>query len=287
MSSTREKEPAGDERIIPRYSPQVRTGNWVEDLYRETEDSQTYSDMKKRGETNLQKLEQTQSNLLSPVTLPGPSFEVKFGDAVQICIPGFRPMTGSNISDEVLALSLHVPSSELDKHQKLYDGVGVTIAHNCGPAVRNCFKVEPVRELPSGQFKYETEFYLKTAGDDNLLLCAFPPCAGSVEENSDSGLKLGLMLDNNRMPRHYCRWKIEHIYPQLRSFSLSTPVPTNKQVYIIHSFTNQYLTGMKNIVSTTFGNELEVRVKKRNVHNLLDFNESVNWLLCTKSNYKQ
>lgn len=267
---------SSDNRILPRYSNNVRIGNWVEDLHRENEDTLAYQKTKQKGETHCQKQDKIFRNLLKPIHITGPSFAIQFGDTVQLRVPGFRPTTGSKVTDEVMTLSLHMPEHVTNKHQDLYEDVVITAAHSFEHVVRNCFMVLSVKDATSSQLNYGDEFYLKAISGNDLLLCALPANIGSFEDG------LCLLQRKPSAPLQYCRWKAEHFESHLRALTSTHPVPANKQLKIKHCFTNRYLAAIPNVIMTSFGNELEVRLVTPKNQGSAVTGERINWMFGTK-----
>lgn len=301
-SKFKESEKISEHKIVSRYRPEVKVGNWVEDLYRQDEDNSIWQAKERNEELYSQRVEKVCKNLLQPINITGPSFEVKHNDTVQLFVPGLRPATGEDFLNEILALSMNVPGDKINLYQTLYEGVQFTVANSEEPVLRNCFKIVPVEKKKSSFLKYNEEFYLQTCEDTTLLLCPQPIVVESLAEKSNEGLKLCLSRQNlvtpgnasakqntvpcenfPSIPLNCCRWKIVHIYPDFRYFTAGHPVPTNKQLNIIHSFTNLYLTVTKNTVTTMFGNELEPRVIKYfKSRRTPVVNERSAWMVCTK-----
>ncbi|XP_012674150.1 cilia- and flagella-associated protein 161 [Clupea harengus] len=246
------------------YSPNVRVGNWIEDLVLKEDMLKDFLEQKGRGELTLQKVGTLRDNIMKSVELSVTLGMVRFGDTVMLVNPGREepdqrdPCALSILTD---ISNIRPPPQQTD-NQSLQAPCLVGGARSLQPCVRNAFVIDSVDGTPKGDMLlYDQSFCLRTtAGYAGGLYLAsdvksFQKCAPKSRLQ-----EVNLVEELNFL----CHWKLKYIDPQERLEHEGFPVSANSRVLISHCKTNQCLSLMENhILWTPFGKEYEITAQTR------------------------
>ncbi|KAG5274080.1 hypothetical protein AALO_G00158940 [Alosa alosa] len=263
------------------YSPNVRVGNWIEDLVLKEDMLKDFLEQKDKGDLTLQKIGKLRDNIMKSVELSVAQGSVRFGDTVMLVNTG---RTGPDPRDPC-ALSIITDIGNIrarpqqTDNQSLQAPCSVSGAQSLQPCVRNAFIIDSVDGTAKGEtLRYDQSFCLRTtAGHAGGLYLAsdvksFQKCAQKSRLQEVSLVEELSFL---------CHWKLKYLNPQERLEQEGFPVSANSKVLISHCKTNQCLALMdKHILWTPYGKEYEITA-----HTLLDSHkfeqDSNHWIFTT------
>ncbi|KAM3870608.1 cilia- and flagella-associated protein 161 [Diretmus argenteus] len=260
---------------VRTYRPNVRVGNWNEDLRLEEEALKDFLEKKERGELTVQKISSLKQNILRQVNLSvSTDGRLHFGDVVMLVNVG-----GPN--RECSAISINADVSSLSKAPDvvIQAPCEISAGRSVQPCTRTAFIITSVDGSTEGStLHYEQSFALKTTSGfaSGLYL------GSDLRTFQKSAKKSRLQEVNlNEDGSFLSWWKIVHFDPQERLEHEGLPVPANVKVLIIHCKTNQALAVLGDqVLWTTYGNEYEVAA-----HTFLDSHKAEHdnnhWILST------
>ncbi|XP_063052014.1 cilia- and flagella-associated protein 161 [Engraulis encrasicolus] len=268
---------------VRTYSPNVRVGNWLEDIVLKEDMLKEFLEQKDRGELTLQRIGTLRDNILKPVELSVARGSVRFGDTVML-LNAVASGPGPDSHQDLHCLSIIAdikPQTrpQPDNNQSLPAPCYVSAAKSLQPCVRNAFTIDSVDGTVKGEeLRYGQSFYLRTtagyAGELYLASDAksFQKCARK------SRLQEVSLVEE---PSFLCHWTVKLLDPKRRQEQCGTPVPANTKVLISHCKTNQCLALLSNhVLWTPYGKEYEVTA-----HTLLDSHKAEqpgnHWLMAT------
>ena len=233
---------------VRTYNPNVRVGNWNEDLCLEEDLLKDFIDKKEKGELLIYKSHNLSSKILQNVELSNWSDGyLRFGDTVCLYHPENEVNLVINLSD-----------SRLHEDEVVKAPCGVSASKILQPCFRNAFVITSAdgSDKP-GDFL--------TFGK-HIVLSTLPGIGGELKLCSDRAtfMKSAKKSRYNdcflvSSVSYLCHWQILHNDPQQRLESEGMPVPMNQKVNINHCKTNERLATMSDISGRTpFGWENEV-----------------------------
>uniref|UniRef100_A0A8C7FR82 Cilia and flagella associated protein 161 n=1 Tax=Oncorhynchus kisutch TaxID=8019 RepID=A0A8C7FR82_ONCKI len=246
---------------VRTYRPDVRVGNWREDVTLEEDTLKDFLDRKERGELMVQKTGFLKQNILKQVSLSvSVGGAVCFGDVVMLV---------NVCGDNSCSVSIYADLTNL--------GEGPCPGtHTCFLTLRCVSSVDGSAE--GEPLRYNQSFALRTTSGfaGGLYLTSdhktFQKCA------KKSRLQEVIM---EHQANFLSWWKVLHNDPHERLEHEGLPVPANSKVLISHCKTNQALAVLgQHILWTPYGKEYEVTA-----HTFLDSHKAErdinHWLLVT------
>ncbi|XP_037823448.1 cilia- and flagella-associated protein 161 [Lucilia sericata] len=261
-----------------RYRPNVRLGNWFEDICLEQDKLRVFKDLRDRGELLVEKTRRLFDNFHKEIVLEAPKENVRFGAVVQL-MPYNMQICEYDNSDVHPALSVVINERVVRRSQNINDECELTIAPSVKPCVRNSFRIvsSDEKERTNELLKYGQHFRLECVetSADPLLLYSAQKSADlnsmisttfSSRKYGELNLKLGLCLKRNcgpgkLIPSAYTNWFCQHVDPTQRFETDGTPLPSNKPLVITHAATNRNLAAENVVIQTLFGTEFLVSVQ--------------------------
>lgn len=233
---------------VRTYNPNVRVGNWNEDLCLEEDLLKDFIDKKEKGELMIYKAHNLSSKILQPVELCKPKDGLlRFGDTV--CL--YHPANEEN-------LVINMSDSCLHEDETVSGPCGVSASKILQPCYRNAFVITTCdgKEQPGDYLTFGAHFLLST----------LPGIGGELKLISDRAtfMKSAKKSRYNDVcltgaASYLCHWQVLHNDPQQRLESEGMPVPANQKVNINHCKTNERLGVMSDYkCRTPFGWEHEV-----------------------------
>ncbi|KAM9352374.1 cilia- and flagella-associated protein 161 [Symphorus nematophorus] len=260
---------------VRTYRPNVRIGNWNEDLRLEEDAMREYQEKRERGELVDQRVDFLKQNMLRPVNLAVTNDgRLHFGDVVMLVNTG-----GENRECSAVSINADINSFTKSLSPAIQAPCGVSAGRGIQACTRTAFIITSVDGSPEGStLHFEQSFALKTTSGfaGGLYLMSdrqsFQKCAKKSRLQ-----EVNLDGDNSFLSW----WKIVHFDPQERLEYEGQPVPANVKVLIIHCKTNQALAVLGDqVLWTSYGKEYEVTA-----HTFLDSHkaekDSNHWILCT------
>ncbi|KAM4618258.1 cilia- and flagella-associated protein 161 [Polymixia lowei] len=256
------------------YRPNVRVGNWNEDICLEEDALKDFMERKERGELTVQKIGFLKQNILRQVNLTvSKDGGLHFGDVVMLVNMG-----GPDRKHSAVSINADINSLTKAPNPVINAPCGIS-SGSVQPCTRTAFIITSVDGSPEGSaLHYAQSFALKTtsgfAGGLYLTsdLQTFQKCAKKSHLQ-----EVNLNADGSFMSW----WKIVHFDPKERLEYEGLPVPANCKVVIVHCKTNQALAVLGNqVLWTMYGHEYEVTA-----HTLLDSHKAErdnnHWILST------
>ncbi|XP_060529200.1 cilia- and flagella-associated protein 161 [Cylas formicarius] len=248
-------EPDGNEssenRII--YSLPTRLGLWQEELAQKEEKLCITAYKRKLGQLLIQKLKRMLENLLQPTVLAIKETYVMFGKNYQIKTLDL-PLNLKHIgSSNILYLSGLITEREIDSFQQLNNGCMLTASTIEEPYVRNTFRIVPCKGKKDGE--------RVLCGEDVLIQIANAdlPLYIQCESQRIDTVGYGLSLKLCQTPDVYCRFKVIHWNPQMRTKTSGKAFTPNSKNIIQQSASGQNLAVHCNEwIPTFFGPECMV-----------------------------
>ncbi|XP_075166426.1 cilia- and flagella-associated protein 161 [Haematobia irritans] len=277
------------------YRPNVRLGNWFEDICLEEEKIQNFIKLRESGELMVEKTRRLFENFHKEITLEAPKETIRFGGIVQLMPVHMRICNAPKSAQSHLALSVTINERVVRRSQKINDECDLTIAPSVKPCVRNSFRIvtcedtkdqtdDTLREdelLKYGQ-PFRLECIQSNSEEESLLLYTtqkswdLTSMIRSTHESRKFGeinLPLGLCLKKNcgpgkPIPMGYTNWICKHVDPHKRFETEGTPLPSNEPLVITHMATNRNLAAENIMIHTLFGPEFLVSVQNyKNIYN--------------------
>ncbi|XP_031688720.1 cilia- and flagella-associated protein 161 isoform X1 [Oncorhynchus kisutch] len=258
---------------VRTYRPDVRVGNWREDVTLEEDTLKDFLDRKERGELMVQKTGFLKQNILKQVSLSvSVGGAVCFGDVVMLV---------NVCGDNSCSVSIYADLTNLGEGPcpAIQAPCGVSGGRSLQPCTRNAFIISSVDGSAEGEpLRYNQSFALRTTSGfaGGLYLTSdhktFQKCA------KKSRLQEVIM---EHQANFLSWWKVLHNDPHERLEHEGLPVPANSKVLISHCKTNQALAVLgQHILWTPYGKEYEVTA-----HTFLDSHKAErdinHWLLVT------
>ncbi|KAL2092945.1 hypothetical protein ACEWY4_010257 [Coilia grayii] len=222
------------------YSPNVRVGNWIEDLVLKEDMLKEFLEQKDRGELTLQRIGTLRDNIMTSVELSAEQGSLRFGDTVMLVNPG---RSGPD-SHYPCALSIIPdintgPRPHQDINQSLQAPCFVSGAKGLQSCVRNAFVIDSVDGSPRGEMlHYDQSFCLRTtagyAGGFYLAsdTKSFQKCAQKSRLQEVSLVKELSFL---------CHWRLKCLDPQRRLEQEGSPVSVSRREHAYsHTHTRIY-----------------------------------------------
>lgn len=262
------------------YNPNVRVGNWNEELCLEEDILKNFLGKQESGTLLIQRTQSLMQTLLAKTELSEDK-NVKFGDNIMLVNPGRNGLepTGdkqlANLPRKLLsgrncsAISVNIdewPAGGLETLKN--SNMTLTGAKNTNSAcVRNTFKVVKSVNHNSENFQkddpnclvYGEKFALKSTFGDGHYIFADKIRIGqsTASKNGVSALQL-VPCGENEFPYGIC-WVIESFDPLLRMEHEGLPVSKNEPLVIRHCATGQHLSVFEdNRTRTPFGLEMSL-----------------------------
>lgn len=225
---------------IRTYNPQVRVGNWNEDVCLEEDLMKDFLERKDNGTLLIQKKEKLRETYLSEVELTqSKDGYIHFGDIVMLMNQG--PAAGQ---ERVLAIYAE------DK----ING-GLSASDSLAPCSRNTFTIRPVDEgITDGEnLKYGQKFKLESIASPNHFLNSEHT---RLVAGGRSCTRQTVFLCSSESSKSH--WVIESYDPLMRLEFEDGPVPHGTSLIIKHGLTGQCLCAEDKTQRTPFGLEKEV-----------------------------
>lgn len=213
-----------------KYSPEVRMGNWYEDLFRKNEIKRDFLRKKANLALVSQKIDALFGSYLSPMVLTGPCTILRNEAIFQI-------------ATQSLSLSLGPLEANWE-----FDTTPVTTLSKCEPCKRNCFKLK----MNSRFLCYGDSFHLELASEEGKFLA--PKTQSVCPTNGKTYNELEVVDCTSK----FTVWTVLHLNPDKRLETLSKEIPVNQPVLIQHPLTNRFLTKIDKSLQTIFGSEIQV-----------------------------
>ncbi|XP_028648298.1 cilia- and flagella-associated protein 161 [Erpetoichthys calabaricus] len=265
------------------YNPNVRIGNWNEDLCLEEDAIKDFLGKKEKGELITQKAGFLKENIYKPIDLSvtADGF-IHFGDVVMLLNLG-REKESVNSSDpprEPATLSINVDETKIGKLASVQAPCEVTASPSLFPSVRNAFVIVSVdSSRPGDPLTFGQSFAIRTTEGfaGGLYLTSdnqsFQKCA------KKSRLQEVSLVDQ---PSYLTCWKVIFYDPQMRLEYEGCPIPANLRTLVVHCKTNQCLAALgQHTMWTPYGQEYEVTA-----HTFLDAHKAErdpnHWLFITR-----
>ncbi|XP_052373149.1 cilia- and flagella-associated protein 161 isoform X1 [Oncorhynchus keta] len=258
---------------VRTYRPDVRVGNWREDVTLEEDTLKDFLDRKERGELMVQKTGFLKQNILKQVSLSvSVGGAVCFGDVVMLV---------NVCGDNSCSVSIYADLTNLGEGPSpaIQAPCGVSGGRSLQPCTRNAFIISSVDGSAEGEpLRYNQSFALRTTSGfaGGLYLTSdhktFQKCAKKSRLQE---------VTLEHQANFLSWWKVQHNDPQERLEHEGLPVPANSKVLISHCKTNQALAVLgQHILWTPYGKEYEVTA-----HTFLDSHKAErdinHWLLLT------
>jgi len=247
---------------IRTYNPQVRVGNWNEDICLEEDLLNDFLERKANGTLLIQKKAKLRDIYLSPVTLTETSDGfVHFGDRVMVMNTGSSP-------NQERVLSVYAEDT--------LNGT-LSASDTLTPCARNTFIIRPVDAACEGRpLRYGERFRLES-------VASAAHCINSehtrIVAHSRSSSRQSVFLTTEQSSKN--QWQIESYDPLLRPEYEDRPVPHGTSLIIKHALTGQALCAEEKVVRTPFGPEKEVNAAtiRKNHKNYRAEKWNNHWLL--------
>ncbi|KAM3927108.1 cilia- and flagella-associated protein 161 [Leptodactylus fuscus] len=267
---------------VRTFNPNVRVGNWNEDVSLDEDLLKDFLEKREKGELLIQKSSNLKKNVLKKAELSiCKDGLLHFGDTVMLLNPENSEQSLSNPSPVYSNYTLSVNPEESAIHVKsqLTAPCGVSASSNVKPCGRNAFIITSVDGSEPGEpLCYGQNFVLRTAEDFMGHLHLTSDRKSFLKSSKKSHLQEVSLTD--QLSFETC-WQIVYLDPQLRLEFEGLPVPANTKVLIVHSKTNQCLAVLrKYILWTLFGKECEITAHTYLNGHRVEENEN-HWIIVT------
>ncbi|XP_019912237.2 cilia- and flagella-associated protein 161 isoform X2 [Esox lucius] len=269
---------------IRTYRPNVRVGNWREDVTLEEDSLKDFLERKERGELTVQKNVFIKQSILEQVHLSASQGgKLCFGDVVMLVNMLSGDTCSVCINADLTNLGEGPSPGTCTWASNLGQGPNPVIQAPCGvsggrdvqPCKRNAFIISSVDGSVEGEpLHYNQSFALRTT-----LGFAGGLYLTSDHQNFQKSRLQEVVME--QQANFLSWWKVLHNDPQDRLENEGLPVNANNKVIILHCKTNQALAVLRqHTLWTPFGKEYELTA-----HTFLDSHKAeqdVNhWLLLT------
>jgi len=221
------------------YNPQVRVGNWNEDICLEEDLLNDFLERKANGQLLIQTRAKLADVYQAPVALSeSKDGHIHFGDTVMIMNTGAAP-------NQEKVLSVYAEDKEYGT---------LSASDKLTPVARNTFVIRPQDESLNGKpLRYGQRFRIES-------VISPKHCLNSehirIVASSRSSASQIVFLSAEQSSKNL--WVIESFDPSLRLEHEDSPVPHGTSLIIKHCLTGQALCAAEKIVRTPFGVEKEV-----------------------------
>jgi hypothetical protein len=247
---------------IRTYNPQVRVGNWNEDICLEEDLLNDFLERKANGTLLIQKKAKLRDIYLFPVDLSeSTDGYIHFGDTVMIMNTGSSP-------NQERVLSVYA-------EDKL-NGT-LSASDKLTPCARNTFIIRSVDDSLDGKpLRYGQRFRMESVASSKHCLNSEHT---RIVAHSRSSTRQSVFLTTEQSSKN--QWQIESYEPLLRPEFEDRPVPHGTSLIIKHALTGQALCAEEKVVRTPFGPEKDVNAAtiRKNHKNYRAEKWNNHWLL--------
>lgn len=257
-----------------KYRPNVRIGNWNEELFLQEENIRKFLEKRDNGTLLIQQTRRLFSNLLKELEIEAPCHYIRFGAKIQVIATDLPQCFG--YPNGAMALSIVVSEKTIHLSQKISDKSDVTVAPSIKPCARNIFIIKSADKVDrtNETLKYGQDFLLQCveAEKDPLILYSSPKTHElanvanspySFYSHGEINQSVGVCLQQDHccnfmdclppVPSTHCRWRILNVVPDMRIESQGEPVPGNTRVVINNPSSNRNLAVETSWMKTFFG----------------------------------